>query len=629
MNSYIFSFIRLHNLHRYSCRSLDIDQGPYRTVLELIRAEISHSLLKAFGPEFRNHDPLVLPSKIGKADYQSNIAMPLGKTLKITPREVAQKVLGEIRTGKDSIIGHADISGPGFINVHISMDFLKKRILSKASDIEGRLGIPKVMNPQKIVVDFSSPNIAKEMHVGHLRSTIIGDSLCRVLEFQGHQVLRLNHVGDWGTQFGMLIHYLRTHHELLLKSTIMESPSTNHLDLDIGDLSAFYKAAKIEFDESENFRDASRKEVVNLQQCAANGVMDRNNMSTPSSIDLWKLICRKSREKFQEIYDLLKVSLIERGESFYNPMLADLVAECRRIGVVQESEGALVIFPPGFVKEDGNPLPLIIQKSDGGYLYATTDLAALKHRIDIEKADRLIYVTDAGQSQHFQMVFAAAKLAGILPSTEDTSKSVTVNHVTFGLVQGQDGKKIKSRSGETIRLQDLLEEAMTRAKDGFVSRLKESNDQLSSTVGEKDKELEVKAKSMGIAAVKYADLAMNRESNYKFSFDKMLSLTGNTAPYMLYAYVRIEGIKRKALASIATADRANETNILHTLLHGVDASGLDFTQSEEIVLAKHLLRSDEILRDVEDNLYPNKVRNRHFCTKVCTDLLFFFFVLDL
>lgn len=434
-----------------------------------------------------------------------------------------------------------------------------------------------------------------------------------MLEFQGHQVLRLNHVGDWGTQFGMLIHYLRTHYEILLNKS-SNGNTESSLDFDIGDLSTFYKAAKLEFDQSEEFRDAARQEVVNLQQSAAtlnrgsNLGIDLDGDKTLSSLQIWKLICAKSREKFQEIYDLLDVSLLERGESFYNPMLGPLIERCKQHGCLEESQGAFVIFPPGFVNgEDKKPLPLIVQKSDGGYLYATTDLAALQHRIEVEQADRLIYVTDEGQSQHFKMVFSSAKLAGILP--EDKA----VNHVTFGLVLGQDGKKIKSRSGETIRLQDLLNEAIEKAKDGFTSRLKEPiGVETPELTTSQQEEIATKAKAMGIAAVKYADLSMNRESNYKFSFDKMLSLTGNTAPYMLYAYVRIEGIKRKALFASTSSHPSisasnGDSDLLHDLLYEMAANSLEFHQPEEIALAKHLLRSDEIVKEVAETLYPNKV----------------------
>lgn len=406
-------------------------------------------------------------------------------------------------------------------------------------------------------------------------------------------MLRLNHVGDWGTQFGMLIRHLKDTNPHSLAAIgelgVKEAAAT----LNIGDLVEFYKSAKKRFDDDHSFQNACRQEVVHLQS------------GKEDSLKLWKVICEKSRQEFQSIYDILGVSLIERGESFYNPMLASIVEELQTRGILVDSEGAKCIFLPGYKGMDGKPLPLIVQKSDGGYLYATTDLAAVKQRVGTEKADRIIYVTDAGQSQHFSMVFDAAKAANFIP--EDGS--VELSHVPFGLVLGEDGKKIKTRAGESVKLRELLDEAVTLAEEGFIARHQADGnvEEISECTKQ---ELRKKAITMGIGAVKYADLAMNRESNYKFSFSKMLSMNGNTAPYMMYAFVRIQGIKRKAaeaIVGIATDKTAEIDHKLIEVFQSMKPSDLIFTEQEELMLCKHLLRFDEALLDVADKLFPNKV----------------------
>lgn len=362
------------------------------------------------------------------------------------------------------------------------------------------------------------------------------------MTFLGHDVLRLNHVGDWGTQFGMLIYYLKSKHGEMLREVIAAAQAASSgggekrqqiqqaaEKLNIGDLVEFYKAAKKEFDEDISFQEAARQEVVRLQSGDAD------------SLFLWQVICEKSRQEFQQIYDLLHVDLVERGESFYNPFLSDIVTMLEKQGLVTVSEGAKCVFltPPSSSSTSNGPPPMIVQKSDGGYLYATTDLAALQHRVNVEHADHIIIVTDSGQAGHFHNVFTVGRRAGLLRKPNQASsggEEVKVTHVPFGLVLGEDGKKIKTRAGESVKLKDLLNEAVLAAQQAFLERSPEAAKE----------EVEQKSKVMGIAAVKYADLSMNRESNYKFSFQKMLSLQGNTAPYMLYAYVRIQGIKRKA-----------------------------------------------------------------------------------
>ncbi|MGB5715458.1 MAG: arginine--tRNA ligase, partial [Waterburya sp.] len=410
-----------------------------------------------------------------------------------------------------------------------------------------------------VVVDFSSPNIAKEMHVGHLRSTIIGDAISRVLEFRGYDVLRLNHVGDWGTQFGMLIAYLR--------EVYPEALTTAHA-LDIGDLVSLYKKAKVRFDEDEEFKQTARQEVVNLQDGAAD------------SRHAWRLLCEQSRKEFQVIYDLLDIDIEERGESFYNPFLTDIVSQLDQTGLLEESEGAKCVFLDGFTNKDGDPLPLIVQKTDGGFNYATTDLAALKYRVKQDGAARIIYVTDSGQGNHFAGVFQVARKAGILPD------NVKVVHVPFGLVLGKDGKRIKTRSGSTVKLKDLLDEAIAHARNDLETRLKEEERT------ETPQFIHHVSQVVGLSAVKYADLSQNRTSDYKFDLDKMLDLKGNTAPYLLYAYVRPQGVSRKGNIDFSQLD--TDTSI-------------ELEEDAELALAKHILQLEEVIKEVESTLLPNRI----------------------
>jgi arginyl-tRNA synthetase len=366
--------------------------------------------------------------------------------------------------------------------------------------------------PQHVVVDYSAPNVAKEMHVGHLRSTVIGDALADVLELLGHHVERVNHLGDWGTQFGMLI----TH----LADTAPEAMEPG-ADVDLGDLVAFYRDAKARFDADEDFAERSRARVVDLQSGEA------------TARAAWSALVARSKAENQVVYDLLGIEGLEdRGESFYEPMLADVVADLDAAGLLVVDDGARCVFVEGFTNRDGDPLPLIIQKADGGYNYATTDLAAVRHRV-AAGAERLLYVVDGGQGQHLQMVYAVARKAGWLP------EGVEATHVGFGLVLGEDGKRLRTRSGENVRLQDLLDEAVERARAFLEARADERGEPLPDDTDEI-------AEVVGIGAVVYADLSQNRQSNYTFSFDRMLSLKGNTAPYLQYAYARIQSILREA-----------------------------------------------------------------------------------
>eukprot|EP01035_Chromulina_nebulosa_P017659 gene17659-23246_t len=539
------------------------------------RGQLTKILNEAIKVAFNDIDSpnaTVLPANKGHGDYQSNIAMILSKNLKLKPIDIATKVIDNLLKHKDLIDG-VEISGPGFLNFKLSDNFIKSRLVKMLKDSE-RLGIDRLASPQRVVIDFSSPNIAKEMHVGHLRSTIIGDTLSRVLEFLGHDVLRLNHVGDWGTQFGMLIRYLMVYYPQQY-ARYCDSQSIDNADIDIGDLVEFYKEAKKVFDSDSDFKEAAKAEVVRLQQGETN------------TLTAWKAICDLSRREFQVIYNMLNIRVNERGESFYNSMLENVVSELESKGIAVDSEGAKCIFLPGYFNTDGSPLPFLIRKSDGGYLYASTDLAALKHRVEVEKAQRIIYVTDAGQAQHFQMLFDASRLSGLAPS------QVQLTHVTFGVVQGEDGKKFKSRSGDTVKLKDLLNEAVLLAERDIANRKKsDSSEEIHLTDEEK-----LIARVIGIGAVKYADLSMNRESNYRFSYNKMLSLTGNTAPYMLYAYVRIQGIQRKAAETLGDLFD----------LSSIDSDDLVLTMPEEISLSKQLIQWDEIIHEVAKDLYPNRL----------------------
>ncbi len=524
--------------------------------LEKIKSKFDKALVAAFGQDLAGTDPMVVPASNPKfGDYQCNVAMSLAKKLKDKPRAIATQIIDNLDITDFCL--PPEIAGPGFINLSLKPEYIETCLEAIIKD--ERLNISPTKNPQRVVIDFSSPNIAKEMHVGHLRSTIIGDSLARVLEFQGHDVLRLNHVGDWGTQFGMLITYLREAFPEALKTADV---------LDIGDLVAFYKQSKKRFDEDKDFKEKSRKEVVSLQAGAED------------SRYAWQLLCNQSRREFQVIYDLLDIKLNERGESFYNSMLSGIVEGLNKLGLLEESDGAKCVFLEGFTNKEGEPLPLIVQKSDGGYNYATTDLAALVHRIEKEEANRLIYVTDSGQANHFAQVWQVAKKAGWIP------ENVEVVHVPFGLVLGEDGKKLKTRSGETVRLRDLLDEAINRARNDLEKRLKEENR------SESKEFIENAAQVVGLSAVKYADLSQNRNSNYVFSFDKMLALQGNTAPYLLYAYVRVQGIARKGEINFEKL-RKDAKIILQ--------------DQQELVLGKHLLQLNEVLNMVAVELLPNRL----------------------
>ncbi|XP_077613475.1 arginine--tRNA ligase, cytoplasmic isoform X2 [Crocuta crocuta] len=511
--------------------------------------EVFGCAIKAAYPDLENPPLIVTPSQQPKfGDYQCNSAMSISQMLKtkeqkVNPREIAENITKHLPDNE--CVEKVEIAGPGFINVHLRKDFVSQQLTNL---LVNGVQLPPLGENKKVIVDFSSPNIAKEMHVGHLRSTIIGESMSRLFEFAGYDVLRLNHVGDWGTQFGMLIAHLQD-----------KFPDYLTVSPPIGDLQAFYKESKKRFDTEEEFKKRAYQCVVLLQS------------KNPDITKAWKLICDVSRQEFNKIYDALDISLIERGESFYQDRMNDIVKEFEDRGFVQVDDGRKIVFVPGC------SVPLTIVKSDGGYTYDTSDLAAIKQRLFEEKADMIIYVVDSGQSVHFQTVFGAAQMIGWYDP-----KVTRVFHAGFGVVLGEDKKKFKTRSGETVRLIDLLEEGLKRSMD----KLKEK---------ERDKVLtaeELKAAQTSVAygCIKYADLSHNRLNDYIFSFDKMLDDRGNTAAYLLYAFTRIRSIARLANIDEEMLQKAaQETKII-----------LD--HEKEWKLGRCILRFPEILQKILDDL---------------------------
>jgi len=527
-----------------------------KTLIDILEEKVGAAMAVVSGQE--DCSAIIKPCADTKfGDYQANGVMGLAKKLKTNPRKLAEQVVAALDIA--DLCEAPEIAGPGFINLRLKPELVSARVMDIAQDPE-RLGIKRVESPQTVVVDFSSPNVAKQMHVGHLRSTIIGDCLCRLLEFDGHQVVRQNHVGDWGTQFGMLITYLLEQHPNLQDSTDT---------IEIDDLEQFYRQAKQRFDQDEAFADTARQAVVSLQA------------HEPASVAIWQAIVQESRRHYQPIYDFLNVGLTvenERGESFYNDLLAPVVLDLKDKGLAEASEGAICVFPEGFKNKEGCPLPFIVQKSDGGFLYATTDCAALKYRSEQLKADRMVYVTDSRQKLHFDMLFATARAASwASPDTE-------LAHVMFGTVLGEDGSPLKTRSGENIKLQDLLNEAVERAQ----AVVEVKNPGLSET-----KKQQI-AQAVGIGAVKYADYSNNRTSDYVFSFDKMLAMEGNTAPYMQYAYARVQSIGRKAQQKGVDVS-AELAGLRHLVL----------VEPAELDLAKHLLRYGEAIESAIVDYRPN------------------------
>ena len=527
------------------------------SILEQLKESVNQALVAAFGEEMADKDPLVAPTNNPKfGDYQSNVALSLAKPLKQNPRAIAQSIIDNLAI--EDMCESPTIAGPGFINFMLKSDYIGQ-LLQKIQP-DPRLGIEPTKEPQRVIVDYPSPNIAKEMHVGHLRRAIIGECLSQILEFVGHDVLRISHIGDWGTPFGMLIAYLKEAYPEALTATEA---------LNLGDLASFYRQAKKRFDEDEDFRDASRQAVVELQ------AGDKN------TIKAWKIVCELSSRSYRKIYDLMGLSpVIERGESFYNPFLAATLQELDELSLLEESKGAMCVFLEGFTNREGDALPLIVKKSDGGYNYATTDLAAIRYRVREDKAQRVIYPVGSEQKNHFTQIFQVGKRAGWITDEHDFV------HAEFGLVLGENGEKLKTRSGEAIKLKDLLDEAIANARQKLETRLKEEQR------NETPEFIDRVAQVTGLSAVKYADLSQNRTSDYKFDYDKMLDLKGNTAPYLLYAYVRPQGVSRKGDIDFSQLD--NKTKVV-------------LVEDTELALGKHILQLEEVIREVAQTLLPNRI----------------------
>ncbi|HEY8385283.1 MAG TPA: arginine--tRNA ligase, partial [Porticoccaceae bacterium] len=495
---------------------------------------------------------ITLSTREGFGDYQANGAMAAAKSMKMPPRDLAQRIVEQLDL--DGIAEKVEIAGPGFINIHLHPGF----IASETQRLGTQLAAPRRDNTalQTVVVDYSSPNLAKEMHVGHLRSTIIGDAVVRVLEYQGHRVIRQNHMGDWGTQFGMLIA------ELEAQLGEGEKP-----EMALQDLERFYQQAKKHFDEDPDFATRARNYVVKLQA------------GDSHCRELWQLFIDISVAHSEEIYRTLNVTLRQddiRPESAYNDDLPAVIADLEAQGLAVEDQGARVVFLQELADKNGNPSPVIVQKSDGGYLYATTDLAALRYRARELRADRVLYFIDARQSLHMKQVFTIARKAGFV------GENVSLEHHPFGTMMGEDGKPFKTRSGGTVKLADLLTEAVERAARLVAEKAPDMS------AGER----EDVARKVGIGAIKYADLSKTRTNDYIFNWDAMLSFEGNTAPYLQYAYTRIRSIFRRA---------------------GVDASSIDqpllITEAREKQLAMKLLQFDATLNQVAEEALPHILCN--------------------
>ncbi len=529
-----------------------------QSTIDLINRRVRDAVASAFDLDPATVDPLVRRSQDDRfGDYQSNCAMGLAKRIGQKPRDVAEKIRAALVI--DDLCETVEIAGPGFLNLRLKPGYVAMELatIENADAPHDRVGTLPTSEPVCVAVDLSSPNLAKELHVGHIRSTVIGDCVARVLEFAGHDVHRINHVGDWGTQFGMLLAYLRR-----TQPDVLIDPVKLHLP----DLEKFYVEAKSFYDSDENFAKTSRETVIELQR------------QDPQVMAVWRAFCNESLRHCHEAYDRMDVRLEDRGESYYREMLPDVVRMFEEKSLAVESNGAICVFPnrDRFKTRDGDPLPMIIRKSDGGYNYDTTDLAAIYHRIEKLGAKRLVYVVGMPQKQHFDMLFAAAGLIGW------AGEDVSLEHLAFGSMLGPDGRPFKTRDGGTIKLRDLLNEAVDRARK-VVTESEKSNDLDAAMVEEI-------AEAVGIGAIKYFDLSHALNSDYRFDWDHMLAMEGNTAPYLMYAYARIRSIGRKANVDYDSLD----TFAPIVLEHG-----------SEIKLGKVLLRFAETVDMVARDLKPN------------------------
>ncbi|HTT53255.1 MAG TPA: arginine--tRNA ligase [Streptosporangiaceae bacterium] len=473
---------------------------------DVLAWRVQDALGAALGTEYADADPVIRPSSF--ADFQCNAALPLAKKLGRPPRDIAAEIIGHLDLA--GVAEPAEVSGPGFINLTLTTGWIAAQVTGQLAD--PRLDTPAADPAQRIVVEYSSPNVAKEMHVGHLRTTIVGDALARILAFAGHEVIRDNHLGDWGTQFGMLIEHLLDVGEDSAEATLLDT-----------DPNTFYQAARSKFDRDPAFTERARQRVVLLQG------------GDPETLRLWQHLVDLSLDYLHPLYQQLHVMLTDadiRGESFYNAMLADVCAELEASGVAVISDGALCAFPPGFTGRGGEPLPLIIRKSDGGYNYATSDLATIRYRVRDLHVARAIYVVGSAQALHFQMVFAVARQAGWIPV------NARYEHAQIGNVLSTDGKILRTRAGDTIKLSELLTEGVERARAVV--------DELGTGEDLSESERAGIAGAVGIGAIKYADLSTARDSEYVFDWDRMISFKGNTGPYLQYATTRIRSIFRRA-----------------------------------------------------------------------------------
>ncbi|CAG0889098.1 unnamed protein product [Cyprideis torosa] len=531
------------------------DDGGMVPIVDTLVSIFSKAIELSFPGVSKSINPLITPSsKPQFGDFQFNSSMNIAQVLKtsgvkVSPRDVAEKLL--VNLPKSPLVGKVEIAGPGFINVTLALEFVASEV-NKLTSVGVRPPKRNAGSKKKVLVDFSSPNVAKEMHVGHLRSTVIGDCICRLLEFMGHEVLRINHLGDWGTQFGMLIAHLRDVHP----DYLVTPPA-------VADLQAFYRESKKRFDSDAEFKKRAYAAVVALQSWE------------PSHIEAWKQIVSASEKEFANIYRRLQVQITNRGESFYQSRMNAVVEELKSKKLLEEDEGRFVMF-------GRLPVPLTVIKSDGGYTYDTSDMAAVKQRVEEERVTWIIYVTDAGQGDHFRTIFDCAEKAGWLDRS-----IVRVDHVPHGVVLGEDKKKLKTRSGDTVRLKDLLDEGVRRSEEKLIA--KGRKEVLS------ESEWEDARDNVAYSCIKYNDLSHDRVSDYVFSFDKMLEDKGNTAAYLLYMLTRIRSISRGA--GVAEEQVKEEAN----------SKELKLDHPKEQKLAKVLVRLPDVLLRVENDLLPHQL----------------------
>jgi arginyl-tRNA synthetase len=525
------------------------------SLMQELTLKVSEAVAQVAG-EITLKSAVLVPAQNAKfGDYQCNVSMELSKRLgaasgeKVNPRQVAEAIVAELDVA--SLCEVPTIAGPGFINFSLKSDVLTDYVVTQLKD--ERLGIAKADDKKRVVVDFSGPNLAKEMHVGHLRSTIIGDSISRFMEFEGHEVLRMNHVGDWGTQFGMLIQFIRE-----TKPEALANPET----FEIADLEDFYRASKERFDASDEFKDAARRAVVDLQS------------GDEATLAVWKVFCEESLKHCHEIYDVLDIDITDRGESAYNDQLQSTVDDLKEAGQAVETQGALGVFLDGYKNKDDEPLPIIVQKSDGGFIYATTDLAAIRYRFAEQKADQVIYVTDSRQqTNHFHPIFKIAESMNWAPKN-------ALRHIGFGMMLGKDGKPFKTRTGGTVKLKDLLVEAKSRALELAKDLTPDLTEEDYARI----------AHCAGLGGVKYSDLSHSVGTDYKFDWAKMLATDGNSAIYVLMTYARTRGLARKAGVDI---DLLAET---------VAPANLE---EQELKLLKKISATPDVWANVVRELAPN------------------------